>query len=111
MEILSYLIVVTIFFAMNPLIGILFYIIPTLIALIFGKKNTLIIVLFNMIMGWFLPAWILLLLWAIFSEKKHTTEYQVNYKVSERSCQYCARFFPKEENRCPHCGKEQKEIE
>lgn len=69
MEILSYLIVTTIFFAINPLVGILYYLFPSLIAVILRKRNALIIILFNIIMGWFLPTWIIIFLWSILGEK------------------------------------------
>lgn len=68
MELLSYLIVATLFFAINPLTGILFYFFPSFIAVILRKKNAPIIILFNIVMGWFLPTWIIIFLWSILGE-------------------------------------------
>ncbi|MCJ3066443.1 superinfection immunity protein [Klebsiella pneumoniae] len=69
MEVLSYLFVATLFFAINPVVGILFYFFPSLIAVILRKRNALIIILFNIVMGWFLPTWIIIFLWSILGEK------------------------------------------
>lgn len=93
------------------MIGILFYITPSIIALIFGKKNTIIIILLNLVMGWFLPAWVILLIWAVIAEYRQVTEYSADYNVNERSCQFCTKFFPKNEDICPHCGRKQIKID
>jgi hypothetical protein len=54
---------------MEPFVWICLYSVPLAIALLSKKRNAFPIIIINVLTGWFLPAWILLFLWAIFGEK------------------------------------------
>lgn len=114
MDIFSVIIATTLFFAINPLIGLLVYMLPSILAALLLKDSIVIILLLNLIVGWFLPAWLVLFIWAILAKSKLMASlFYVSDKVApqreikDRCCQYCVCFFPKEKKVCPRCGREQ----
>jgi hypothetical protein len=108
LEAFAYLFVIVIWIMANPLVGLLIYFLPLIIALIFSKRNAMPIVILNILLGWFTPLWLILFVWGIFGEKKRMIEgKEESLDMSNKSCQYCAKLFPKTLERCPHCGKDQ----
>lgn len=106
MEVFGYLFLIAIWMIANPLAGIVMYLLPVIFALILRKKNALPIVILTILLGWFFPAWILFFLWSIFGERNNSSS-TANWKTKDRPCQFCSKFFPKELDTCPHCGKKQ----
>ena len=51
---------------------ILAYFIPTIVALIRGKKNKGSIIVVNVFLGWSVIGWVVALAWACGSDEKHT---------------------------------------
>ncbi len=52
------------------IVGIVFYFIPSLIALLRGKKNLLAIIALNFFLGWSLIGWVVALVWSLSSDYK-----------------------------------------
>lgn len=48
---------------------LIFYIIPSIVALTLKKKNSIYIILLNLVLGWTVLGWIGALVWAIASPK------------------------------------------
>jgi hypothetical protein len=52
---------------MDPLAGILLYILPLIIALVRGAKHKIAITLLDLLLGWLPVVWVALLIWSILS--------------------------------------------
>ena len=60
----------TSFVAMVVIVGLIAtYFLPTIIALILHRKNTLAIFLLDLFLGWSLIGWVIALVWAVAKEK------------------------------------------
>ncbi|MBL5914871.1 superinfection immunity protein [Enterobacter asburiae] len=108
MELFAYLFAIGVFLVSNPTIGLFAYILPLFFAALLRKQNLAPILLFNILLGWFLPIWIALLLWAILGKQRNKKKTEVYYNHNEKPCHFCLKFFSKELGACPHCKKEQR---
>ncbi|WP_200831862.1 superinfection immunity protein [Aquimarina sp. AU474] len=52
------------------IVGIAFYFIPSIIALLRGKKNLLAIIALNFFLGWSFIGWVISLVWSLSSDHK-----------------------------------------
>ncbi|HEO9810840.1 TPA: superinfection immunity protein [Klebsiella variicola] len=111
MELLGYLFVIGVFLIANPILGLIVYLIPAILAALLRKTNTFPIIVLDILFGWFLPVWIALLLWSVFGKMREGSNYKVGYERKDKICQFCPKFFPMELTSCPHCGKEQRTID
>ncbi len=64
MELFAWVIALYIWLMANPLISIILYVIPLVIALIRGHKSCAMVVILNILFGWIFLMWIILLLWS-----------------------------------------------
>lgn len=69
MELFAWIIALYIWLMANPLISIILYVIPLIIALIRGHKSCTMVVILNILFGWIFLMWIILLLWSAFGDK------------------------------------------
>ncbi|QJC45298.1 superinfection immunity protein [Escherichia sp. SCLE84] len=70
MELFAWVIALYIWLMANPLISIILYVIPLVIALIRGHKSCAMVVILNILFGWIFLMWIILLLWSALGDKK-----------------------------------------
>ncbi len=52
----------------NPILGIVIYLIPPIVAFIRNTKNFWPQTIISILLGWVTPVWIVVLVWAIFGE-------------------------------------------
>ena len=69
MELFAWVIALYIWLMANPLISIILYVIPLVIALIRGHKSCAMVVILNILFGWIFLMWIILLLWSALGDK------------------------------------------
>lgn len=70
MEIFTWIVALYIWLMANPLVSIVLYVIPLIIALMRGHKSCTMVVILNILFGWIFLMWIILILWAAFGDKK-----------------------------------------
>ncbi|HAX5282177.1 TPA: superinfection immunity protein [Escherichia coli] len=70
MEIFAWIVALYIWLMANPLVSIVLYVIPLIIALMRGHKSCTMVVILNILFGWIFLMWIILILWAAFGDKK-----------------------------------------
>ncbi|EEB7838033.1 superinfection immunity protein [Salmonella enterica subsp. enterica] len=70
MEVFAWIVAIYIWLWANPLVSIIIYVIPLIIALIRRHKSATMVVILNILFGWILLLWIILLIWASFGERK-----------------------------------------
>ncbi|EJF8031341.1 superinfection immunity protein [Escherichia coli] len=70
MEIFAWIVALYIWLMDNPLVSIVLYVIPLIIALMRGHKSCTMVVILNILFGWIFLMWIILILWAAFGDKK-----------------------------------------
>lgn len=68
-EIFGWITAMYIWLFANPLVAIIIYIIPIIIAAMRKHKNTTMIVILDLFFGWIFLLWLILILWAAFGEK------------------------------------------
>lgn len=73
MELFAWIVAIYIWLWANPLVSIVIYVIPLIIALIRRHKSATMVVILNILFGWILLLWIILLIWASFGERKPAT--------------------------------------
>ena len=59
--------------AIAIVISLIFYFLPTVIAMLRGKSNTFAILLLNLFLGWTFIGWIVALVWSVTSDNKPQT--------------------------------------
>ncbi len=55
-------------FVIFIIVGAIFYFIPSIIALMRGKSNTVAIIALNLFLGWSIVGWVVSLVWSLSSE-------------------------------------------
>lgn len=68
-DIFGFILSVYLWLYMNPLVGILIYFSPIVIAFIRKHKNTGIITILGLLFGWIFLLWFILIIWAMIGEK------------------------------------------
>ncbi|WP_234262244.1 superinfection immunity protein [Klebsiella aerogenes] len=71
-EIFGWITAMYIWLFANPLVAIIIYLIPIIIAAMRKHKNTTMIVILGLFFGWIFLLWLILTLWAAFGEKHPT---------------------------------------
>ncbi|EJK0523142.1 superinfection immunity protein [Salmonella enterica] len=71
MELFAWIIAIYIWLFANPLISMLIYVIPLVIALIRHHNSVVMLVILNVLFGWIFLLWIILILWAMFGDNEN----------------------------------------
>ena len=82
----------------------LVYFIPVLIVVLRRAKNTLGIVLVNVLAGWTFVGWLIALIWAIISPREIPVAVGNPSSYDERYCPRCGIKAPFSSNYCSNCG-------
>lgn len=70
MEVFAWIIAIYIWLFANPLISLIIYIIPLVIALIRQHNSVVMLIILNVLFGWIFILWIILILWAMFGDNQ-----------------------------------------
>ncbi|EDT6761338.1 superinfection immunity protein [Salmonella enterica] len=71
MELFAWIIAIYIWLFANPLISMIIYVIPLVIALIRHHNSVVMLVILNVLFGWIFLLWIILILWAMFGDNEN----------------------------------------
>ena len=71
-EFFGYIVAMYVWLMANPLVSIVLYILPIIIAAIRKHKSTGVIAIIGLLFGWIFLLWIILMIWAAFGEASKT---------------------------------------
>ncbi len=95
------------------LLGLLAYLLPTVIAAIRFRNNTLAIFALNLFAGWTLVGWVVALVWSLSREENGPAVAKEGTggsgttplnRWNSKACPMCAERILKAAKKCRHCG-------
>ncbi|MBA3175216.1 superinfection immunity protein [Salmonella enterica] len=78
MEVFAWIIAIYIWLFANPLISLIIYIIPLVIALLRQHNSVVMLIILNVLFGWIFILWIILILWAMFGDNQKNESQSVS---------------------------------
>ncbi|ECG5956083.1 superinfection immunity protein [Salmonella enterica subsp. enterica serovar Baguida] len=78
MELFAWIIALYIWLFANPLISMIIYVIPLVIALIRHHNSVVMLVILNILFGWIFLLWIILIMWAMFGDNEKDEPHKVS---------------------------------
>ncbi|EJX3548560.1 superinfection immunity protein [Salmonella enterica] len=78
MELFAWIIALYIWLFANPLISMIIYVIPLVIALIRHHNSVVMLVILNILFGWIFLLWIILIMWAMFGDNEKDELHKVS---------------------------------
>ena len=78
MELFAWIIALYIWLFANPLVSVIIYVIPLVIALIRQHNSVVMLIILNVLFGWIFILWIILILWAMFGDNDEKASQSVS---------------------------------
>jgi hypothetical protein len=80
---LGYIISIYIWLLANPIISLILYFLPIVIACIRKHKSTGIIIIIGLLFGWIFLLWLILVLWSLLGESTPIDSNQYEHNITE----------------------------
>lgn len=86
------------------------YMLPTLIALLRGRRNIVAIAALNLLLGWLVIGWVVALIWALSSSETVVVGAAAANGApltarNSKACPHCAERIQKAAKKCRYCGE------
>lgn len=83
LEIIAYVFGMYVWLFHNPLVGIVIYLLPIIIAGIRKHKSLGVISIITILFGWIFLLWFILVIWSVFGEQSESEEKPTRNKMAE----------------------------